>query len=215
MKNLYTSKITSQVGSVVVGLMIISAPFLSFADTLNRSLGLGSTGSDVSALQSFLAKDATLYPQGLVTGYFGALTKTAVANFQARNGISPVGVVGPVTLPVLNAQMSGGSVVTPGNAPLISSLNVSTYSNSAMVAWNTNEMAKGVVYYSVNALTTYEHENSVDVSGNIAFTDSNFRTTQGVSIQNLASNTTYYYMVYTTDQNGNVTVTVPATFHTN
>jgi len=32
---------------------------------------------------------------------------------------------------------------------------------------------------------------------------------------NLQSDTVYYYLIYTTDQSGNVSVTWPASFHTN
>jgi len=65
--------------------------FTANAATLTRQLELGMRGDDVSSLQTFLAQDVTIYPQGLVTGYFGSLTKSAVSNFQARNGISTVG----------------------------------------------------------------------------------------------------------------------------
>ncbi|MFZ2151703.1 MAG: peptidoglycan-binding domain-containing protein [Minisyncoccia bacterium] len=205
---------------ISVGLLAfaaVSIPALAYADILNRELQLGMSGSDVSSLQAFLALDNTIYPQGLVTGYFGSLTKSAVSNFQVRNGIPGVGRVGPATLPVLNFQMAGGAggtVNMGGIAPSISGANVSVSRNTAMVNWNTNQNAKGVVYYSTNALTTYERERSVDVSGLMAMTDSNFRTAQNVAILNLQPNTTYYYMVYTTNQSGDVSVTVPSTFQT-
>jgi phosphodiesterase/alkaline phosphatase D-like protein len=54
----------------------------------------------------------------------------------------------------------------------------------------------------------------VNVSGSTAMTDTNFRNAQSVSLQNLQANTTYYYLIYTTDQTGNVSVTWPATFQT-
>ncbi len=197
----------------VFALAFMCLPMVSHADALNRQLDLGMSGTDVSALQTFLAQDATLYPQGLVTGYFGMLTHSAVSNFQARNGIANVGRVGPITLVALNLQMANG-ITNGGAAPFISSVFVSVSKNSANVSWNTNEFAKGVVYYSTIPLTTYERTNSVDVSGNSAMTDTNFKSSQNVSLQNLQTNTTYYYMVYTTDQQGNVSVSWPATFQT-
>ena len=187
------------------------------ADTLTRSLDDGMSGADVSSLQTFLAKDTTLYPQGLVTGYFGNLTAAAVSRFQTRNGIEAVGRVGPITRAALNAQM-GGVVSNPGNAgsaPIIYSVTVSPSTNSASVAFNTNEAARGVVYYSANPLTTYERINAVDVSGATAATDVNYHTAQNVVVQGLSSNTTYFYLIYTTDQDGNVSVTWPSTFRTN
>ncbi len=215
-KNMQSKPISFRVfGAAIIALGALSMglPLLASADALNRQLEVGMTGSDVSALQTFLAADATLYPQGLVTGYFGFLTKAAVSNFQSRNGIAAVGRVGPVTLPILNLQMNGG-VANNEKAPLISSVSANPSVNSAVVSWNTNEFARGVVYYSTSPLTTYERTNSVDVSGTTAMTDTNYRTSQNVSLTGLTANTTYYFLVYTTGQDGNVSVTWPSTFHT-
>ena len=60
---------------------------------------------EVSKLQNFLAKDLTIYPSGLVTGYFGRLTEDAVKRWQVKYEIvfggDPAstghGVVGPKT----------------------------------------------------------------------------------------------------------------------
>ncbi len=38
------------------------------ADTLTRQLEEGNSGADVTSLQTYLAKDPTIYPQGLITG---------------------------------------------------------------------------------------------------------------------------------------------------
>lgn len=200
---------------VFAGFLSVAIPLGVYADVLNRQLQLGMSGSDVTALQTFLAKDPTIYPQGLITGYYGFLTKAAVSNFQNRNGISAVGRVGPATLPVLNLQMnSGGMVNTFGTAPMITSVNTNASRNNTTISWNTNEFARGVVYYSSSPLITYERTNSVDVSGNTAMSDNDFHTSHSVYIPNLQSNTVYYYMIYTTDQDGNVSVTFPATFQT-
>ncbi|HEY4505646.1 MAG TPA: peptidoglycan-binding protein [Candidatus Paceibacterota bacterium] len=201
------------VGAGLATVMMVM-PLMASAATLYRQLELGMSGSDVRDLQTFLAQDVTIYPQGLVTGYFGFLTKAAVSNFQVRNGIANVGRVGPITLVAINAQMLGG-VTTGASAPMITGLNVAVSSNGATVNWNTNEFSKGVVYYSTSPLVTYERTNSVDVSGSTAMTDTNFKSSQSVSISGLSANTTYYYMVYTTDQGGNVSVSWPSTFHTN
>lgn len=194
--------------------MMAVVPFLAQADTITRQLQLGMSGSDVSSVQTFLANDRTLYPQGLVTGYYGFLTKSAVSNFQIRNGLPGVGRIGPATLPIINQQMSGMVSVDSTTAPIISGVIVGVNSQTATIAWNTNELAKGMIYYSTSPLSTYENENSVNVSGSVVSTDMSERTYQNVSIANLQSNTTYYYMIYVTDQSGNVSVTVPSTFQT-
>lgn len=202
-----------KISTVVFMAAMVLSPFVVSADTLNRQLEIGMSGSDVSALQTFLAKDSTLYPEGLVTGYFGTLTQSAVARFQARNGIAAVGRVGPISLPVFNRQMEGG-VSGVDATPVISQVNIVTNANTASVNWGTNEAARGVVYYSTSPLTTYERVNAVDVSGATAMTDTNLHMSQSVQLPNLQSNTTYYFLVYVTDQSGNVSVTWPSSFRT-
>jgi len=199
--------------TVVAAGTIMGTVVFAYADTLNRQLDIGMSGSDVTALQTYLASDPSLYPQGLVTGYFGTLTSAAVSNFQARNGIAVVGRVGPITLVALNTKMAGGTS-NSGSAPVISTVAVGAGRNSATVNWNTNQYATGVVYYSTSPLTTYESNGSVNVSGSTAMTDTVLRTSQSVALSGLATNTTYYYLVYTTNQNGNVSVTWPSSFRT-
>lgn len=206
-------------GATIASVLTLAAP--AFADTLYRQLDLGMSGGDVSSLQTFLSSDPVMYPSGLVTGYFGTLTKGGVQRFQAGAGIVSQGTpattgygrVGPATLAALNLRMGGGST-TNAYAPSIMNVAVSTSRSSANVFWNTNESAKGVVYYSSAPLITYENLNSVDVSGISVMTDVNLKTTQNVSLTNLSASTTYYYLIYVTDANGNVSVTAPGAFFT-
>lgn len=202
------------VALATLALIAMMVPFFAHAEVLTRQLQVGMTGSDVSSLQTFLAADATLYPQGLVTGYFGFLTKSAVANFQSRNGIAAVGRVGPQTLPVLNAQMANG--VGDVNAANLYSMNVSYGSNTAAVSFSSNEVVRATVYYSQSPLNVSETINNVNIVGaNTASTDTALKTVHNISLSGLQANTTYYYMVYTSDASGNVTVSVPSSFHTN
>ncbi len=211
-----TFKVSSRLlkaGLVTAAFVFMAAPSVSFADALYRELSIGMSGSDVSALQTFLAQDTTLYPQGLVTGYFGSFTRTAVMNFQARNDISTVGRVGPITLAVLNRQMSGGTSAMNG-APIITAVTMNAKSSSTLIGWNTNESAKGVVFYSTTPLTVTESARLVVVTGSKAMLDESFRTAHSVSISNLKANTTYHYLIHTTDQTGNVSISWPSTFKT-
>lgn len=205
-----------KIGVVLTGALLIVLPALTLAATFNRQLDLGSTGTDVSSLQSFLAQDPTLYPQGLVTGYFGSLTSAAVSNFQTRNGIQAVGRVGPVTLPVLNAQVANGIVGATTGGPVISYVNVNTSRNNATVNWTTNKNTKGVVYYSTSPLVLLEQTDTSpsSISGMTTMTNSNYRTSQNVALQNLQPNTTYYYLVDSIDQSGNENISWPSTFLT-
>ncbi len=59
-------------------------------------------GSDVAELQKRLT-DEGVY-SGPITGYFGPLTQAGVKEYQIKNGISAIGVVGPLTRAKLNGQ---------------------------------------------------------------------------------------------------------------
>jgi hypothetical protein len=74
---------------------------------ITRTLSFGSTGKDVFCLQKFLTRDTLIYPKGLVTGYFGSLTRQAVIRFQAAHKIAKVGIVGPLTRFTLSTLQSG------------------------------------------------------------------------------------------------------------
>jgi peptidoglycan hydrolase-like protein with peptidoglycan-binding domain len=65
--------------------------------TFTRDLTIGSTGADVTALQTWLIAKGFSIPAG-ATGYFGAQTKAALAAYQAANAITPAaGYFGPIT----------------------------------------------------------------------------------------------------------------------
>lgn len=135
-----------KVGIAVTAASMIAAPMFASA-ALSRQLDIGATGADVSELQTFLAQDVTMYPRGLVTGYFGPLTKDAVAKFQSRNGIDPVGRVGPITLAALNTQMAqlgtGGGTAAGRDvsAPLIFGVNVATATTTTTTTTGTSTTA--------------------------------------------------------------------------
>lgn len=62
--------------------------------SFNIALSAGMSGEEVSVLQGFLAADPEIYPEGLVTGYFGPLTEKAVQKFQEKYGVVSGGVAG-------------------------------------------------------------------------------------------------------------------------
>ncbi len=67
----------------------------------NNYLYLGLTNKDVKALQERLTSDG-IY-SGPITGYYGKLTEAAVKKYQAKHGLSQLGVVGPATRALLNS----------------------------------------------------------------------------------------------------------------
>ena len=76
------------------------------ACTFTRSLTVGSQGEDVKCLQNALTPKYFTNAGG-ATGYFGSVTQSAVAAWQAANGITPaVGYFGPVSQAKYNAMMT-------------------------------------------------------------------------------------------------------------
>ena len=202
------------VSSFIIAALMVATP--AFASTLNRQLDQGMSGADVSAVQSFLAKDASLYPQGLVTGFFGPLTAQAVSNFQSRNGIAVVGRVGPITMAALNAQIDGGISGVDRTVPIISGIHLSVGTNSTTISWNTDELTRGTVYSQNSPLSMTEDTTlSKGSIGGTPTTDNMLAVSHAVTIYNLQSGTTYYYSIDTFDASGNETMTWPTTFRTN
>ncbi|MDO8470613.1 MAG: peptidoglycan-binding protein [bacterium] len=53
--------------------------------SISESISMGSKGPQVQCLQEILKKEGSgIYPEGLVTGYFGSLTRQAVVRFQEK-----------------------------------------------------------------------------------------------------------------------------------
>lgn len=51
---------------------------------LITDLRLGDSGEEVKLLQTWLSKDREIYPEGIISGYFGYLTQKAVIRFQEK-----------------------------------------------------------------------------------------------------------------------------------
>ncbi len=87
-------------------------------------LGLkeGMEDDDVKAIQELLATDPTLYPRGIVSGYYGPLTKEALMRFQERYGLTMTGEVDEETRELLqelfkerqNGKFPPGLLRAPG-----------------------------------------------------------------------------------------------------
>ncbi|OIO33567.1 MAG: hypothetical protein COZ49_02445 [Candidatus Yonathbacteria bacterium CG_4_10_14_3_um_filter_47_65] len=92
----------SQIAQMTTRQQQIQSDVQNIRDTFNLYLSTGSSGDEVKSLQELLAQDPTLYPEGLITGYYGSLTARAIMRFQARHGIEQAGVVGPKTRAQLN-----------------------------------------------------------------------------------------------------------------
>jgi peptidoglycan hydrolase-like protein with peptidoglycan-binding domain len=83
---------------------------------LRAGLREGVENDDVKKIQELLATDPTIYPKGLVSGYYGPLTKEAVMAFQKRHGLPETGVVDEATRKLLQDYLNKKTdkVVAPG-----------------------------------------------------------------------------------------------------
>jgi hypothetical protein len=103
--------------TVVFTTEVSSAKLAAPATTLSasafpRSLNVGDSGVDVSALQTALEQKGFLtMPASVATGYFGALTSAAVSAYQTSVGLPAVGVFGSLTRAKLISDLATNSVL--------------------------------------------------------------------------------------------------------
>jgi len=84
--------------------------------SFTRDITLGSRGDDVICLQNYLTSTGHFTYAGGSTGYYGSITKLALAAWQAANGVAPAaGYFGPISRAKYSMVASGTVVVpTPG-----------------------------------------------------------------------------------------------------
>jgi peptidoglycan hydrolase-like protein with peptidoglycan-binding domain len=201
---------------------LLSSQALAFT-TISSQLDLGERNNDVTSLQTFFAANPTVYPSGLVTGYYGSLTSAAVSRFQAMYGFDQVGRVGPLTRDKINSLIAnGGWSVSSSDMSGPSIYNASQHisNNSATFPWYTNENATAKISYYTSPLTINEGDINSNgfgaTNGYTALNDNVARTSQQLTLTGLMPNTVYYYMIVSTDLSGNISVVGPNnTFRTN
>lgn len=109
------------------------SPAVSEVSIFIRDLSPSTRGDDVRQLQAFLAQDKVLYPEGIISGFYGPLTVKAVRAFQKKYGISQVGRVGPLTRSKLNEVFGGKKVTAPSTTPASSQPSSSEISNQEKI----------------------------------------------------------------------------------
>ncbi len=202
--------------SLVGAIAALSFAAPALAASISSQMSVGSRNADVTTLQQTLATDSSIYPQGLVTGYFGSMTAAAVSRFQAKYGLPQVGRVGPMTIAKFNEVYGGTASV--GGAPIISNVTLAPNNSGMNVLWNTNQTATGVVYYSTSPLVVTEATGpgkapNISGSGVMSMT-TGAGTNNSLGLTNTTASTTYYYMIESIGPSG-VSVTWPTTFKTN
>jgi phosphodiesterase/alkaline phosphatase D-like protein len=122
------------------------------------------------------------------------------------DGVRPVVPVCQILPPGIQAQVSGTAGVD-FNAPVMVQINFGTItSSSARVTWKTNESAMGKVWYSTV---------SPVVAGSASVASENrFTTDHDITLSGLSANTTYYFLVESSDVAGNKSFSTQASFTT-
>lgn len=205
--------------AAIFAAVLLWASVASGLTMITTQLDFGERNGDVTSLQQFLAADVSVYPEGLVTGYFGPLTRAAVQRYQCKQGIvcggtagtTGYGRVGPRTLAAINASI-GGTVTGDVSAPIATVIVTATTSSSASFTWTTNEPARGTVYYSTSPLLFLEGS-PPSVSGQ-AVSESAFGFNHVLNATGLSANTTYFFATKSEDASGNVQLTWPSTIRT-
>ena len=206
-------------------LVLFVLPYQAHAAALTQTMDIGARGGDVTSLQTYLATNASIYPSGLVTGYFGPLTQAAVSRFQTAQGIVSSGTpettgygrVGPLTLARINSLMGEGNI-SWDTVPVLSQPTIQTTNTTATLYWTTNEPTLGQVYWSITPLQFNEEtgpRQTPYVSGSLAVDAGGQLTSHSVTISNLQPNTSYNYLVRSIDNGGNMSMIWPSSFRTN
>ncbi|QQR82849.1 peptidoglycan-binding protein [Candidatus Campbellbacteria bacterium] len=115
-----------------------------------RDLTLGSSGADVTALQSYLASKGMF--SATATGFFGPLTKTAVSAWQTANGVMPAaGYFGAVSrakfastcapTTTTGGTTTGGSTSLQGGAGSVNDYSLTTALNNEKVGENEEDVS--------------------------------------------------------------------------
>jgi peptidoglycan hydrolase-like protein with peptidoglycan-binding domain len=147
--------------AIGLGAALLAVPFISSAATATpgasgcpvfyRSLYVGVSGSDVVALQQYLAAQG--YFNASVTGYFGPITQAAVAHWQAQGGVALYGGPGSGTFgPLSRAYFSrtcGGS----GGGGTAQDIRINAPAGVSLSPGGIAEIRNGSVYFTLQSLT--------------------------------------------------------------
>lgn len=196
-----TAELTAQINSLLAMIAQLQAQIAGQGGStggasmmFTSDLTLGSTGPEVSALQQWLVNRGYLVmPAGVAMGYFGPMTKAALAKFQAEVGISPAaGYFGPITRAKVNA-MAGG---TTGGTTTGGTTGGTTTGGTTGI---TTPGAEGTLTVTTSntglVSTVYEGDNMVPIYGiNVEAKNSDIAV-QRVKV-NLGTNTAIYNKGY-------------------
>lgn len=214
-------------GCASTALAQISLPKTSAILEFSRSLSLGIRGNDVRALQEFLAKDPKIYPNGLITGFFGPQTREAVKKWQRKNGLPAVGVVGPKTIAKLKETtrvMIPETTAAPTPQPnpeSTATTSVPTVPDDTVppqVTLDLRAAAPTNIYIEFNpseeVIAVYEYGLTTNYGLIREVWNQYFSSPTGIYLEDLTPATTYHVRAKVTDRTGNIGYSANYTFTT-
>ncbi len=196
-----------------------------------KNLKVGMSGDDIKTLQEFLATDHDVYPEGLITGYFGKLTEKAVKKLQKKLCLEEVGSIGPKTMWRINELLQEGAghsdkipqglLTAPGIQKKLCATSTSatttltitnvtaigTGATKTQIRWFTNALANSRVWYGTATPV-------VTATPTASVSSSDYVFNHVIKLSGLATSTTYYYIVASTDKSGNATTSAEKLFKT-
>lgn len=94
----------------------MSAVQTEINEEIRAGIAEGMTGDDIKKIQEILATDKSIYPEGMVTGYFGPLTKNALKRFQEKFELKVTGEIDDDTRDYLEELLKErfGDDIPPG-----------------------------------------------------------------------------------------------------
>ncbi len=202
----------------------VAAPMFAYATyyapiNTTKTLLVGSSGSNVKALQAVLASEPSIYPSGSQDGSFGPKTKAGVIQFQLAYNLTADGIVGYNTRAKINSLASSGAGIDVSNAGIYN-LSVVSSGKNEVVSFNTSEAVRAAVYYDTNPISFIGWDNPENslvaptITG-LQNLDNNLSLNKQFTLNNTSPNTKYYYTITTTDSAGNISIIWPSTFNTN
>lgn len=134
----------------------------------NTNLGIGSTGPDVVALQTWLIAKGFDIPEitkGAVSkGFIGRSTALAIQRYQSSVGIEVTGYLGPLTRASINVSCSGGTATTTPSITVLSPNGgeVLTAGQNYRVRWDSNKIDTNVF---ISWTRYFSNENNNNATG--------------------------------------------------